>query len=223
MADPIQVRIDVNPPNALDRMEEFFSNETFLRVIDDSFKVLSSFIAGQVVKTKLSGQRLNRRTGILANSITGGTVIRNKLPALTIGIFKGPALAYAAVQEFGTVGAGGTLPTIRPKKAKALSIPVGAHALTPSGVSRFDSPRDYVGPGELIFIPSATSVGVLVDSVTDINEVGDVTGVQYVLATKVDIPPQHYLYDTMVQNLPRIAQKVADQIELEFQKIMIRG
>lgn len=50
--------------------------------------------------------------------------------------------------------------TIKPKKAKALSIPIG-QALTKAGVPRYNSPRDVTG---LKFIPSkkcGTSVGVL--------------------------------------------------------------
>jgi len=41
---------------------------------------------------------------------------------------------YSSTQEFGTVGAGGSLPTIRPKKAKYLTIPLPDN-LDPSGIT----------------------------------------------------------------------------------------
>ncbi len=212
MVDAIQVEIKITPPDILRNVEKFFQRPEIIAVIRRTMEKIASRLAGQVVKTKLSGQYLKRRTGILAKSIVGVVITRGGLPAITVGIFSGPALAYAGVQEFGTVGAGGTLPTIRPKNAKALSIPVGPTALTPAGVSRFQSPRDYIGPGELKFIPGQKSIGVLVDDVSD--------EVEYVLVAKVDIPPKHYLLDTMNENLPKIAQQLATAISKEFTRLV---
>lgn len=208
MADAIQVSIDITPSDILQKAQQFFHSSTLIEILNKIMTPIAARLAGRVVKNQLSGQALKNRTGILSSSITGLTIIRGGLPAITVGVFRGPALAYAAVQEFGTVGAGGRLPTIKPKRAKALAIPIGSGALTPAGVSKFQSPRDYVGPGKLQFIPGKTSIGVLVDDVTD--------EAQYVLAAKVDIPPAHYLLNEMLAALPSIAKQIAKGIEIEF-------
>lgn len=55
---------------------------------------------------------------------------------------KGNTRRHAVVHEFGTVGAGGTLPDIVPKRARALTVPL-PDAMTPSGVPRRAKARDW--------------------------------------------------------------------------------
>jgi len=110
MVESIQVEIKISPPDILRNAERFFRQPEIIAVIRRTMEKIASRLAGQVVKTKLSGQYLKRRTGILAKSIVGVVVTRGGLPAITIGIFSGPALAYAGVQEFGTIGAVTTTP-----------------------------------------------------------------------------------------------------------------
>ena len=101
-------------------------------------KVVAKYYTGRT-----AGEGLKRRTGAAANAWRikegdGYISILNETP-------------YADFSEEST---------IKPKKAKALSIPIG-QALTKAGVPRYNSPRDVTG---LKFIPSkkgGTSVGVL--------------------------------------------------------------
>lgn len=58
------------------------------------------------------------RSGGLRNSIQLELV--GRWPVVTAG---GPGVPYAAVHEYGTVGKGGELPDIVPRRAKALTIP----------------------------------------------------------------------------------------------------
>ena len=78
--------------------------------------------------------KLRNRTGYLRNSLSDGEVRGTTLETLEgrIGIGDHKS-AYAAVQEFGTRGAGGKLPDIRPKRAKFLTVPL-LGTLTRSGV-----------------------------------------------------------------------------------------
>ena len=160
-------------------------NAAILRFFDRE----ASRAAGYVSKNMLSGQRLKRRTGMLARSVIGRSELAGGLPAFRVGIFRGPALAYAEAQEEGA--------TITPKNAKALAIPQAA-ALTAAGVDRFGGPRQY--PGALKFIPfraSGVAVGGLYDAATVGQGPGGLDGaiMIYLLVRKVKIVGKHYLQD----------------------------
>lgn len=142
-------------------------SRSFLRSLDDLdrdkvFKALDKFfdqqgslVAGFITTNFLSGQLLGRRTGALARSVIGRSVRLNGVPGLRVGVFRGPALAYARIHAEGG--------TIKPRKAKALAVPVkGGPALTAAGVERYGGPRNF--PGGLKFIPfrgSGIAVGAL--------------------------------------------------------------
>lgn len=122
-------------------------------------------IASSISRDFLSGQALLRRTGRLAGSITGDASLFGKMPSFRVGVIRGPALQYAGIQEEGTSDIEPESPyaPIKPKASKYLAMPRGK-ALTPAGVPRYVSPRDY--PGELRFIPYAggkIAVGALYD------------------------------------------------------------
>ena len=137
------VRIEV-PPGTRDllaRVQLDLGAKALRELLFRFFDRQGARIAGAITKGQLSGQVLKRRTGSLARSIVGRGELVDGLPALRVGVLKGPAERYAAVQEFGTVSKGGELPDIVPREAKALAIPVGP-ALTPAGVNRFGNPRD---------------------------------------------------------------------------------
>ncbi len=128
------------------------------------FKREGQIVAGRISTDWLSGGNgLRRRTGSLARSVVGQGEVYGGVPAIRVGSLRGPALRYVAVHEFGTVGAGGTLPTIVPKQAKNLAMPVGK-ALTPSGVPKYPSPRNY--PGKLYYVPvrKGNVTGLLFDA-----------------------------------------------------------
>jgi len=164
----------------------------------------SSIIAGRISKSFLSGDPVRRRTGNLARSIIGRGELVGGLPALRVGVFRGPALRYAGVVEYGTRGKNpqSPYPTIVPKKAKALAIPAeDGPAVTAAGVHRYDGPRSF--PGELHFVPVLRGrvIGLLQ---TDDDETA------YLLLRSVDIAPRFYLRDGFLESLPELTTKMAD-------------
>lgn len=209
------IRIELTPEanRVLNRIDTSWRRDEVFESIDSLFGVESAKVANYAQRKFLIGQRLRRRTGRLAGSVIGQSFRINGVPAMAVGIFQGPAVQYAAVQEFGTVGKGGLLPTIRPKRAKALAIPQGK-ALTPSGIPRYASPRDY--PGELKFIPirSGELVGILVDKTEAeaAEESGGRAEALFNLVRKVDIAPKHYLRDAMLGRLPAISAALSDRL-----------
>ena len=191
----------------------------------------SLIIAGYISKTKLSGQSLARRTGQLAQAITGAGEMIDGVPALRVGVFRGPALKYAGPQEEGTKGTNpaSPYPDIKPKNAKALAIPQGK-ALTPAGVDKFGGPRNY--PGDLRFIPfqRGRGIGRLVDE-ADILKLqkkrskvfgplnfNDIKTL-YLLVAKVKIKGTHYLRDGFNENLETITKELEGFLLSLFESI----
>jgi hypothetical protein len=167
-------------------------------VVFQVFARLASRAAAHVVRTELSGQSLKRRTGALARALVGVAVMVRGVPGMRLGVFRGPAVAYAGIQERGG--------RILPKNARALAIPVG-DALTPAGVSRYGSPRNY--PGALKFLPARGSkpnvVGILYDPFRDLRAL-------YILLKWVDLPARHYLRNGMRTFVPLIASELVTYI-----------
>lgn len=194
------------------RTEAFIRNlvrnrEQLPSLIRTRLQRLASRTAGFVIKTSLSGQRLNRRTGALARSTTGQLVNQAGLPAIQVGVFRGPALVYAGIQEEGGV--------IEPKNAKALAIPQEP-ALTAAGVDRFGGPRN--APFDLRFLPfrgSGVAVGKLVSAAAA--ESFEAAGQSpyeaqaiYLLVERVTIPASKWLSAAVIEYLPTIATEVAN-------------
>lgn len=80
--------------------------------------------------TRLRGRPgLVRRSGNLTRQFDQRTAVKETGNALaelrtTIGVYDRKTVQYARVHEFGTVGAGGRLPDIVPRKAKFLRFPI---------------------------------------------------------------------------------------------------
>lgn len=205
------LRIELTPEakRTLKTLDRAWRRGPLYDSIDQFFAREAPKVASIAIRNFLSGQELKRRTGSLARSVVGQSVRVNGVPALTVGIFQGPALKYAAVQEFGTVGKGGLFPTIRPKKAKTLAIPQKP-VLTAAGVGRFPSPRDY--PGKLSFrlIGKGNVVGALVDA--DEATSDDPAEALWLLVRKVDIRPKRYLQKAMEKALPGIGARLSTHI-----------
>lgn len=202
----VELKLTEQGERALALLQRRFRRSALLEQLSAFFDREAPRVAGRIVRDMLSGQRLARRTGNLARSVEGRSDSHRGLPGMRIGIFRGPALPYAAIQEFGG--------TIRPRRARALAVPArGGPALTPAGVDRFGGPRGY--PGELKFIPfrrSGVAVGMLADaeqirqarrrsrgapSLADIDAV-------YLLLRKVQLRGKHYLRDGVQNQLPAI-------------------
>ena len=154
MADPVAFNLDPESRKVLERFAQTAgSPAVFKNAVMGSFNRSGQIIAGQISKNMRKGGTLRRRTGSLARSVVGGAVEIDGQPAIRVGILRGPALRYAGPQEFGTKGKEPDSPydTIRPVRRKFLTIPTDAGgALTPAGVPRYTTARDF--PGGLKFV-----------------------------------------------------------------------
>ena len=209
----ITIKISASGQKTIDKLITNLGREKLFKLLDKLFNKQSLIAAGHVSRTMLSGQRLKRRTGTLAKSVTGTGLRIDGIPAMRVGIFRGPALKYAGPQELGTKGKNPESPygTILPKKGKALAIPLGP-ALTPAGVEKYGGPRNF--PGELHFIPfrqSGIAVGALYSDVE--YEVARHFGIReaqaaYLLLRKVDLKPKYYLRDGFRNYMPMFAKEL---------------
>lgn len=188
----------------LDLMYKRVSRETMNAAIALAFQRSATKIAAFIAKKFLSGQVLKRRTGMLARSVEGVYETVSGLPRVRVGVFRGPAVAYARMHEFGGV--------IKPVKAKSLAVPVGKGAITPSGVSKFSSPRNY--PGELDFIPilRGNLVGILVDPKEKNKAEAGRMRATYLLLRRVKVKPRPFLRPGVMAFLPALTKEVGNEI-----------
>jgi hypothetical protein len=202
--------------NKIDQLIKRFSTVRVYAELDRFFDKIALWVAGQITKNKLSGNPVNRRTGNLARSVTGRAVREKGMLGFRVGIFRGPALRYAGVIEYGTKGYNSQSPynTIRPKKAKALAMPVN-DALTPAGVSRYQGPRDYAkARGELTFIPFKRGSGAIGALYTEKELLAGETDFSnakaaYILLKKADIRPRWYLKYGVMNALPGVVTRLS--------------
>lgn len=177
-------------------------------------------IAGYITRTKVSGQRLAIRTGRLAGSIVGSAVRVDGVPAVRVGVLRGPALAYVRIQELGGI--------VKKKPGGPnLAIPQPL-VLTPAGVDRFGGPRGY--PGELKFIPFRNS-GVAVGGLFPKTELERIrkrgldlenARMAYLLVTRVRIPAKHFMRDGFKESLPGLARELAVFVKTSLNKTIER-
>lgn len=182
--------------------------ESVWQIVFEELEKTASRLAGTVIRESLSGKLLRRRTGALARSVVGRVERVQGIPAIRVGVFRGPSLAYAGIQEEGGV--------VKPKRAKNLAIPVN-EAKTPAGVDRFGGPRGY--PGALRFVPFRR--GVATGALYDENElvqaeeegfsIADIKPL-YILVKRVRIPASRWLSKPIRENLPKVTAEIADAI-----------
>ena len=196
-----------------------YGGKKVLKAILGLFEKLSSTAAGYISKQYLAGGRLNIRSGMLARSVAGKGVQRRGVPGLQVGIFRGPALKYAGVQEYGTKRYNASSPydTLRPKNGRALAMPIN-DSLTAAGVSRYKSARR--DPRKMTFIPfkkNGNVIGALYRTMVlrrlrkqkgDNFSLRDLKA-SYLLLKQVDIPPHWYLRDGMDEYLPIIGAELS--------------
>jgi len=108
--------------------------ELFSRALMPAVNSAATRLASRIAQTQFRGSPLQTRTGILAGSVASRVFRVGDVVLAQIGTIKGPARAYARIQEEGGV--------IKPVKGKALAVPL-AGAKTPSGRPRFPGgPRE---------------------------------------------------------------------------------
>ena len=205
-----QFTVELDPASLrkIEGLRSRMETRNLLRALLDFLEQLAPVLAGVVIEESLSGNRLRRRSGDLARSTVGQALIINGLPGMKIGVFRGPALAYAGIQETGG--------EIRPKNARALAIPQEP-VLTAAGDIRagFESPRGLTNLRFLKFDQAGGGIGKLVDE--DEARAAEEAGgsaydarAWYILATKATIPASHWLSAPIVNRLPWIGQRLTD-------------
>lgn len=205
----ITFKLDRRSVKFIKGLETDSRREKVYKQLDRFFGKEGQKIATHIIKTKLSGQLLKRRTGQLAQGTVGLAERRGGVPGMRVGILRGPAIQYAGIQEHGG--------TIRPKRAKALAIPVeGGPAVTAAGVERFGGPRSF--PGGLSFIPfrnSGLAVGGLyTKGAQRRNRLGrftnkfDLGELAYLLVKEVKIKGKHFIRDGFREKLPELTKNL---------------
>ncbi len=232
MAEPlVSITLDPASRRTLERLKFRWGTHAVGAEADRFFAKEALRVAGRVARSMSAGGKLKRRTGNLARSITGVGLRVGGAPALRVGIFHGPALRYAATQEYGTTGKGGTIPTIRPgrnispvtgRPTRALAVPTEL-AKTAAGVGRQASPVDYPEKLKFLRVNRGKLVGLLVTEKSLARafrkgvkggkglQRGDLR-VAFLLLRLVDIAPKHYLRDGMEAALPEIGQRLAQHL-----------
>lgn len=258
------VQIDPKSQAILNRLSSLTGKEA--RAARDRLRrfmgQLAKITAGHVIKTQFGGsrsskpapaytpgakERKRRRTGSLARSIEGRANTDAGIPSIEIGIFRGPALKYAGIQEFGTksYNPNSPYPDIVPREKKALAAPIGPSALTPAGVPRYDSPRNFPEPLKPVYrgirgfkwparsnrhAPKSKVIGILVlqkeyeeavaRSITGLfdYEEPDFSAVEvvYMLLRSAAIPPGFFLSDGVQDFLPSIITRINDFLTSEL-------
>lgn len=232
MADPVDIQLTQDAKRKLTAAAKKIGDQKALYgVVHDSFATTSLEIAGNVSKGMQSGSP-RIRSGDLARAVTGRAIYIGQIPGLAIGIYKGPALRYGPVQELGTKKYNPDSPfgTIVPRKGKRLTIPTRAgNVLTPAGVPRYDSARDY--PGGLRYVALVQKRVIGSKSVTGAEWLyakkdydaaflapGDLDDEllkrkpQYLLLKKVDIKPNFFLRDGLQRNRALISRGLAEDL-----------
>lgn len=149
---------------------------------------------------KTQNHALMNKTGALLRSF--------KISTTDHSVTVSSNLIYARLHQLGTVGKGGTLPTIRPRKAKALFIPLTdrAEKSVAMGVSGPRGGRMRVGvklrgkiatPFDLV--PGRIKDGVLQKQDRDGEWVDGVP--DFIFLRKVDIAPRPMLPDSSMEKL----------------------
>ena len=197
--------------------------ELLAKNIRTAFVVASGKLQSEVVKgfsatstravSKPRAAAIGSRTGALAQSVKG-TAEGRTLEDLRIVLRAGSRRAfYAPTQEYGTVGAGGTLPDIRPNTPrKYLTIPLPI-TMTARGVKR--SGYDIVKDGNGYRTKSYGPTFIAGNAVMITNQRGRAIPI-YALKKSVAIPPRLRMGVTIENNRDMIAKALGLAIDKTF-------
>lgn len=205
------------------RYSHRFSEEGLYQALLRFMNKQAQLAAGHVIRTQIGeGKAINYRSGQLAQGVVGArNVVVEGIPAARIGVFKGPALRYAGIQEFGTAARNPDSPfgPILPRTAKAMAFaPLGSPA-NPElrGHRMYDSPRQFPQPLQFLPIRKGPVIGRLVLK-EELHRVRlgmlDFSAVQtiFLLMSKVELCDTQFLWKGFVDFLPTMAQNVSNFI-----------
>ena len=197
--------------------------ELLAKNIRTAFVVASGKLQSEVVKgfsatssravSKPRAAAIGSRTGALAQSVKG-TAEGRTLEDLRIVLRAGSRRAfYAATQEYGTVGAGGTLPNITPNPPrKYLTIPLPI-TMTARGVKR--SGYDIVKDGKGYRTKDYGPTFIAGNAVMITKPSGKAVPI-YALKKSVAIPPRLRMGVTIENNREMIARALGLAIDKTF-------
>lgn len=174
---------------------------------------------------QLAGSRLKKRSGRLARQIKGRVLVNGRRSVLEIGVFRGKAKRYAGIQDRGTVGRGGDYPTIRPRRAKALAMPVGA-ALNKNGSARFTGPRKDRVALTAIYFPNPSNANVI-GALYSTRELAEhrkrrqpgLPHPRWLLLRSTDLKPRRFLTDAA----NRVFERAVPRVQADLGRFLLRG
>lgn len=224
------VDLKFEDPAGFKRLADNLGRTQFIRYLRGVLIREGKLWVAHIRRTQFKGgpTTIDRRSGLLAESLDSQVTIQRNIPTVRVGVFEGDALNYAAMQEYGTKDLSPDSPfnPILPRKGKALAFPVPrGGAANPDGTSKYRSPRDF--PGKLKFVPvkKGSVVGLLV-KVIDYRRRRPGTSrtinvqraqVVYLLLSKVSLRAGRFLRRGAEQYAPRLSQNlslaIADYIE----------
>jgi hypothetical protein len=149
-------------------------------------RLIGASLMGIIVREKLSGNPLERRTGTLSRAIYEQVDVDGPDAVLTIGADKSKA-PQAAIQEFGG--------TIVPTKAAHLAIPLDA-ARTARGVSRV-SAREFMDNPQSLGFERAFVHRSLSGNLNILGVNGSQVEPVFALKDQVTLPERSYLRSTL--------------------------
>lgn len=140
----MEVRIEITPESRK-HIEQFGVRVRRLRgTLNQAALRGGEYVASEIAAKDLTGAKLKVRTGMLRRSVSARQYREGEAICVAVGVVKGAATQYAAIHEHGG--------EIRPRKARALAVPVG-EALTPSGRPRYPGgPADAAQKHDLFMV-----------------------------------------------------------------------
>jgi len=193
----------------LDRQMKFAFRDIAADIPAMVIKRMVGFTPGR----KSSSSPIQSRTAKLAATITGRR-FGTKADEMGAFIMAGSStVPYAAVQEFGTRGAGGTLPDIQPKTKKYLTIPL-PNILTPGGDVKGDYRLTQRGGKHMTAggVPTFINDGVIM-----IEQGGKPVPI-YALKKRASIPPRLRMGKTIEEQDEFIENRIVEALEKAMPK-----
>ena len=129
----IEINVFIKNPEKITKMLGVDANKAVTQGMMFAMRRSVIRLADYIAEHKLSGQKLNARTGMLKKSIQRSGAKKVTVMGDNIVGTVGTNMEYSVIHEYGG--------TIRPKHSKYLAIPLDA-ALTAKGVAR-GRPRDF--------------------------------------------------------------------------------